>query len=122
MGLLLFLLATALRFLLFPVGMAYGVFRSFYRRQFASGLKKADRHLFELARAIDQHGNVVCGDLLNATLIRKDSAHRFGRIEETISEVIGHNLVGSTLTPAGRTLNAVLNFFDPGHSLKAIQP
>ncbi len=118
MGLLLYILSLLLGLLLFPIGFAYGLFHAVYRQHAA--LRSADRKLLELAKAVDKYGNVICAELFNATLVTKQSKHPFGRIEQTISMVIGYNLLAGTLTPTGHFLNNVLNRIDPNHTLDAI--
>lgn len=73
-----------------------------------------------LATSVDKFGNVVCAELFNATLITKESSYKFGKIEQTISMVIGYNLQAETLSKTGKILNSVLDFFDKNHSIKAI--
>jgi 8-oxo-dGTP diphosphatase len=121
MGLLLYLLSLVLSAVLLPVGFVYGVFAAFWRHRWRTGVKTADAKFLELAKSIDKYGNVACAELLNAALIKKDSPHRFGRIEETISKVVGLNLLSGHLTYTGRALNRLLNRIDPGHTLDAVR-
>jgi 8-oxo-dGTP diphosphatase len=119
MGLILFILATALAALLLPAGILFGLFAALYRHRLRSGLRRADRKFLALAIALDQYGGVVCAELLNATLIRKESPCRFGDISATISRTVGLNRSHGYLTRTGRALNRLLNFIDPGHTAEA---
>jgi 8-oxo-dGTP diphosphatase len=119
MGLLLFVLATLLACLLLPAGLLFGLFVALYRHRLRSGLRRADRKLLALAIALDQYGGVVCAELLNATLIKKESPYRFGAISDTISRTVGLNRREGYLTRTGRALNRLLNFIDPGHTAEA---
>lgn len=121
LGLLLFVLSQLLGIMLFPVGILCGIVVGFVGHRPETGIRTASDKFWLLAVSFDKYGNVVCAELFNATLITKKSVHRFGMLEETISAVIGYNLQAGTLSKAGKTLNWMLNFIDPGHTLKAIQ-
>ena len=79
------------------------------------------KYLYNIARGIDQLGNVVCGQLFNLTLIYLSSIHKFGNEDETISGVIGKNKRKNTLTVIGRLLDALLDAIDKNHSIDAIE-
>jgi hypothetical protein len=121
MGLLVYLGAVFLRIFLFPVGFVIGFIESFRNHHLDTGLKNTDRKLLFLAISIDTHGNVICGDLFNLTLIKKKAPVKFGQWGQTISAVLGHNEASGTLTKMGRILCHILNWFDKGHTVKAVQ-
>lgn len=120
MGLILFILAMVLGVVLLPLGIVYGLFRCFYKHKLKTGLKRSNEKLIVLAKAIDKYGNVVCAELLNDTLITKESRHHFGKIEQTISMVIGLNLLDGTLSLMGKKLNHILDLFDEDHAIESI--
>lgn len=120
MGILLFVLSNLLGCILLPFGILYGLFKSFYQRHFNTGMQRADKKLYTMAASLDKYANVVCAEIFNDIFITSTSEHPFGKIEQTISAVLGHNLQAGTLTRAGRMLNDILDFIDPGHTLKAI--
>lgn len=78
------------------------------------------KQLYNIARGIDQLGNVVCGRLFNLTLIKK-TGYKFGNEDETISSVIGKNKKTNTLTIAGYLLDLLLDKIDKNHSIDAIE-
>lgn len=123
MGFLLFIVAFVLRLILFPVGFLFGLFTCWYRTNIWVGFRNVDAKFLVLAKSIDKHGNVVCGDLFNWTLIhRKDpKAHLFGNISETVSMVVGYNIKAGTLTKTGHWLNRQFNRLDEDHALEAIE-
>jgi hypothetical protein len=121
MGILLFILSVVISVILLPIGILYGLIYSFVDQHFDIGLKKADDKFLALAKAIDKYGNVACAELFNHTLIKKESVHKFGDIKETISAVIGHNLLAGTLTRTGKALNWILDEIDKNHSVDAIE-
>jgi ADP-ribose pyrophosphatase YjhB (NUDIX family) len=57
--------------------------------------------------------------LLNFLWIRP-GGYAFGNRDETISSALGRNKRNGTLTGFGRTMDAVLDFIDPNHSLNSI--
>lgn len=120
MGAVWFIVAWILGIIFFPFCILWSIIEGFVGHRPITGLKKADRKLLFLAIAFDKYGNVVCGEMLNRYFITAHSTHLFGNIEETISEVIGYNLLNGTLSPLGHALNSFLNIFEENHSLVAI--
>jgi hypothetical protein len=119
MGVILFLVAQIVIVVLFPVGFIAGVVKSFYNHHFNTGLRNLDAKFLTLAKSIDKYGNVVCAELFDWALITKEAKVKFGRIEQTISAVIGHNEKAGTLTKTGKILVKVLNWIDPNHTQDA---
>jgi hypothetical protein len=74
----------------------------------------------DLAIAQDQYGNGLCQYVFNIILLKKNPAHKFGNIDETISSVIGKNKVAGTLTWLGEVVDIILDALDPDHSIKSI--
>lgn len=120
-GLILFALAVYIGKYLVPVGVAYGLVLAFWKHRFKTGLKGANRKFFTLATALDIYGNVACSELLNNLMIQQDSPHKFGQYGQTISAVIGLNLLNNSLTWYGHLLCDILDLFEEDHSFKAAQ-
>ena len=59
------------------------------------------------AKDIDKFGNRHFRYLLNNTLIKKNG-HQFGNISETISQVLGYNILSNTLTITGKIVVFIL--------------
>lgn len=108
-----------LRYLLIPAILATA-FIAFFNRSLGSGLTNVSDYLRSVAVSTDQTGNVICSDLFNLVLIKKEG-HRFGNPDETISSVLGKNQVLKTLTKVGRVLNSLLSLIEKDHSLKSIE-
>jgi hypothetical protein len=122
MGLLLYILSLVLTLILFPIGFLFAIVKAVYKRKvFSEGIRTIDDKLFSLAKAVDIYGNVACCELFNVLFIQRGSKRRFGNYGETISSVIGKNKLCDTLTRTGKLLDAILEFFDKGHSINAIQ-
>jgi hypothetical protein len=58
--------------------------------------------------------------LNDALLIQNQNTYLFGNKMETISSVIGKNLVTHTLSPTGLLLNNFLHWIDKDHSFNSI--
>lgn len=104
------IVAVILSIILFPIGFIISMF-----------YPNRKKHLYNIARGIDQLGNIVCGQLFNLTLIHSNSVYRFGNEDETISSVIGKNKRTNTLTSLGRLLDSLLEIIDKNHSIDAIE-
>jgi len=116
-SLLLFCIAFVLFFTTAPLGFLYAVIR----QTFVKSVNSLSVYFLELALALDNAGNVLMQHVLNdALLIRNQKTYLFGNKMETISSVIGKNLVTHTLSPTGILLNSFLHWIDKDHSLNSI--
>lgn len=115
-GLILFIVARVLTYLIYPIGFTYSVVLTLLK----SGYKSLDDYLFSCALAEDQRANTYLAKLFNDVLI-KVGGHRFGNPDETISSVLGKNQLTGTLSIFGRALNWVLNKIEQDHSIKSIE-
>jgi hypothetical protein len=114
---LLFCIAFVLFFTTAPIGFLYAVIR----QTFVKSVNSLSVYFLELALALDNAGNVLMQHVLNdALLIRNEKTYLFGNKMETISSVIGKNLVTHTLSPVGILLNRLLHWIDKDHSLNSI--
>jgi len=111
-GLILWLTAIVLKICLSVVLWPYGIVQSIRRFEFSLWYT-------QLAIGQDQYGNVLGQYLFNDVLITKDSQHKFGNTDETISSVLGKNKAANTLTKLGTGVAAILNFIDKDHVEKA---
>ena len=121
MGFILFVISILLRIPIVFLGIVYGLFKSFYKNHIGNGFKNANLKFLVIATSIDKYGNVVCMELFNDVLIKQESKYKFGKINQTISAIIGYNLKYNTLTKFGLFINKILNFFEKGHCLKAME-
>jgi hypothetical protein len=116
-SLLLFCIAFVLFIITAPIGFFYAVIR----QSLAKRVHSLSVYFLELALALDNAGNVLMQHVLNdALLIKNQSTYLFGNKMETISSVIGKNLVTHTLSSTGRLLNTFLHWIDKDHSLNSI--
>jgi len=116
-SLLLFCIAFVLFFTTAPIGFLYAVLR----QSLVKRVHSLSVYFLELALALDNAGNVLMQHVLNdALLIKTPITYLFGNKMETISSVIGKNLVTHTLSPVGILLNNFLHWIDKDHSLNSI--
>jgi len=93
---LLFCIAMILFFITAPFGFLYAVIR----QTLAKSVNSLSLYFLELALALDNAGNVLMQHVLNdALLIKNENTYLFGNKMETISSVIGKNLLSHTLAP-----------------------
>ena len=126
-SLVLFLIAGALSVVLLPLGIIWTVgeilVRIFSSEQKKSAFAKSiwflTATLHSLALGLDQIGNAVCRDMFNRLLIEEDW-YKFGKIQETISSVLGKNQMLDTLSLWGWILVSILELFEEEHCIKSI--
>lgn len=116
---LVFITVKLLKYLLIPA-IIITLIISFFKRKVGNGVQNISQYLRTVAVAIDQLGNVVCKDLFDVTLIKKQG-YRFGNPDETISGVLGKNQKLNTLTFTGKVLNSILSLIEKDHSIKSIE-
>lgn len=126
-SLVLFLIASVLSVALLPLGIIWTV-GEIIVRIFSSSQKKSafaksiwflTATLHSLALWLDQIGNAVCRDLFNRLLIEKDW-YKFGKVQETISSVLGKNQETWTLTCLGSAVVGILDWLDKDHCRESI--
>jgi 8-oxo-dGTP diphosphatase len=114
-SLLLFCIAFVLFFTTAPIGFLYAV----VRQSLVKRVHSLSVYFLELA--LDNAGNVLMQHVLNdLLLIKNEKTYLFGNKMETISSVIGKNLVTHTLSSTGILLNQLLHWIDKDHSLNSI--
>ena len=126
-NLLLLLVALALALVLLPLGILWTIGEIWFRF-FVPGTNSASKKwlwylggLFRsVAIGIDQIGNSVCRDLFNRCLITS-AGYKFGKVQETISSVLGKNQETWTLTCLWAIIVKLLDALDKDHCKDSIQ-
>ena len=126
-SLVLFWVAGVLSVVLLPLGILWTVgeilVRIFSSSEKKSALAKSiwflTATLHSLALWLDQIGNAVCRDMFNRILIEQDG-YKFGKVQETISSVLGKNQLLDKLSLTGRALVVLLELFEEEHCIKSI--
>ena len=126
-SLVLFWVAGILSVILLPLGIIWTVgeilVRIFSSSQKKSAFSKSlwflTATLHSLALWLDQIGNAVCRDMFNRLLIEEDG-YKFGKVQETISSVLGKNQETWTLTLVGRAVVGILDWLDKDHCRESI--
>lgn len=72
--------------------------------------------VYDIFRDLSFMASIMAASLLDNTLT-KPGGYPFG--SQTISAVVGANMVGGTLSPLGKKLQELLDYIDPDHCLKA---
>lgn len=80
---------------------------------------KAKGYFFTASYNFDVYGNVELKTLFNATLITS-LGYEFGRVGETISSVLGKNMLMGTLSIVGQILAYTLDWLDDNHCINSI--
>jgi|31_taG_2_1085359.scaffolds.fasta_scaffold07375_3 hypothetical protein len=106
-GLILFIIAVFLLYLLAPIGLFYAMFKP-----------SRGRYLYRVAFSIDQTGNAICGKLFNDLFIHEDG-FKFGHPDHSISAVLGVNEYNGSLTSFGWLICAILDKIDADHCIKS---
>lgn len=130
MGFILLIIAIIIAAVTFPFGILwtalYYLFtvievgeRYTIKFKFWGGLRKLNDVAKAIAYAIDVLGNVVLQVPLNYLFITKESSHKFGSPDESISAVLGFNKRKGTLTKGGQFMDRFLHLLDPYHVEKA---
>lgn len=114
-GLLLFLVSIVLLSLTVVFGLVYGFIYTFIKK----GSQGVGEYALKMAISIDQLGNVSMQHLLNKLWL-KENAYRFGNRDETISSALGRNKNLNLLNGFGRSVDRMLDYLDPKHSLNSI--
>lgn len=119
-GILLFIVALLLAFIIMPLGFVYGIVKNILTFRGKTLILVINKAFYMIAYAIDQLGNVVCQFLFNDLMIKKDG-YKFGDPDKTISYVLGINKQDGTLSGFGGLIVALLHLIDPNHVEKAVQ-
>ena len=106
---LLVIVACVLFIIFAPIGWFVALF-----------FKGRKDYFWRVALSIDQTGNVVCGNLFDLTLRKKDG-YAFGEVDRTISYALGRNKIMNTLTKTGKALDKLLDIIDKEHTLNAVK-
>ncbi len=120
MGLIVFIIAVLLGFVLIPIGFFWSVIKTFYNTGFKSGIKEINGFFWDCAVSIDQTANVLCQKFFNDTLI-ENVGYQFGNPDETISGVLGKNKLKGTLTKTGKVLDWILEKLERNHTISSIE-
>jgi len=126
-SLALLLVALTLALVLLPLGLLWTLGEIWFRFFFPSWNSASKKGLWYLwgifrsvAIGIDQIGNSVCRDLFNRCLINSEW-YKFGKVQETISSVLGKNQETWTLTCLWAIIVKLLDTLDKDHCKDSIQ-
>jgi hypothetical protein len=121
MGIVLFLVAVVIKWVLFPFAVLYNVVNVVWNYPLKMWYKCLERDAYRAAYSIDQQGNTMYHRMLNDFFIKRTSADKFGNPDETISSVLGKNKLTDSLTGMGILLANILDALDKNHVTKSIE-
>ena len=111
-GVILFIIATILFWILSPLFIIYALFK-------ASNLSVYFRNV---ALSIDQLGNTMGAPMMNNLLMKKNCTYaKFGNPDQTISYVLGINYKLNSLNKLGLLIVKILDKIDNQHVEKAVK-
>lgn len=127
-SILLSLVAIVLGVILIPAWIIWTIVNIIKRtvdsKDKKTALEKSVGYLSSIVRSlavgVDQIGNSLCRDMLNHLLIEEDG-YKFGKVNETISSVLGKNERDWTLSVIGTIIAEILDQIDKDHCKKSIQ-
>ena len=119
-GLKLLIIAKFLELIARPFQFFYHLYLQINLFFSDTHLKQIDNRFLALAILEDKYCCNADAELLNALFLTKNSVHKFGNIKETISSVLGKNLLAGTLTKRGYEICAILNDIQKDHVIISI--
>ncbi len=120
MNFLLLLVSAILSLVFGCLGFVYSALILPFRDSLRTLNKRLGSYFLQIALSIDQMGNVIMQHLFNDIMITKQG-YKFGKVDETISSVLGKNQIRGTLKGVGKWLNWLLNKLDNNHSVNSIE-
>lgn len=115
MGIILYIISEMLMFIIKPIVWAYSVYRLGIL-----AFKVYDNKFLLKAIANDKLSNSQDYIILNKLFLTKESKHKFGNPNETVSSVLGKNFLAKTLTEQGYEICALLDDMQPNHVINSI--
>jgi len=107
---ILFLFASIAAIGVYPTSFCYRIIK----------WKGFIKYLRKLSLSLDISGNIIAGELLNDNFITEKSKHKFGVVQETISDNLGENERDETLSVFGKRFTNLLGVIDFNHAQKSI--
>lgn len=119
-SLLLFLTAIIIYLVVLPCAIFHMILKLTFTKQYVKIIESFTYIFKSHAIGIDQIGNSAFHIFFNDVFIKDKTIHPFGKIDETISSVIGKNKIINNLRLEGKILDFIISIFDKNHSIKSI--
>lgn len=120
MGAILYVISKLLRYLVMPFVFINNLYKEIKSIFSADGFEELNDSFLAKAILTDKLCNQEDAGLLTALFITEKSVHPFGNPLETISSVLGKNLLAGTLSEAGKAMCNILNEMQANHCINAI--
>jgi len=116
----LFILAKIIYIVTLPIAIIHSIIKFIISKEYIKILFFFTNFFKSHALGINQISNRAFNVFFNDIMIKDDSIHSFGDIDETLSSVLGKNKLKNNLTIFGRILDFILNIFDKNHTIESI--
>jgi hypothetical protein len=116
----LFILAIIIYIVILPIAIIHSIIKFIISKEYIKILFFFTNFFKSHALGINQTSNRAFSVFFNDIMIKDDSIHSFGDIDETLSSVLGKNKLKNNLTIFGRILDFILNIFDKNHTIESI--
>ena len=119
-SILLNVVAIILYLIVMPCAIVYMIIKLILKKQYIEIISAFTTVFKTHAIGIDQIGNGAFNIFFNDIFIKDKTILPFGRVDETISIVIGKNKLINNLSIFGKTFDFILNLIDKNHTIKSI--
>jgi hypothetical protein len=116
----LFILAKIIYIVILPIAIIHSIIKFIISKEYIKILFFFTNFFKSHALGINQTSNRAFNVFFNDIMIKDDSIHSFGDIDETLSSVLGKNKLKNNLTIFGSILDFILNIFDENHTIDSI--
>jgi hypothetical protein len=116
----LFILAIIIYIVILPIAIIHSIIKFIISKEYIKILFFFTNFFKSHALGINQTSNRAFNVFFNDIMIKDDSIHSFGDIDETLSSVLGKNKLKNNLTIFGSILDFILNIFDENHTIESI--
>jgi 8-oxo-dGTP diphosphatase len=116
----LFILAIIIYIIILPCSIIHSIIKFIISKEYIKILLFFANFFKSHALGINQTSNRAFNVFFNDIMIKDDSIHSFGDIDETLSSVLGKNKLKNNLTIFGSILDFILTIFDENHTIKSI--
>jgi hypothetical protein len=116
----LFIVAIIIYIVILPIAIIHSIIKFIISKEYIKILLFLSNLFKSHALGINQTSNRAFSVLFNDALVKDDTIHSFGDIDETLSSVLGKNKLKNNLTLFGKIIDFILTIFDDNHTIESI--
>jgi hypothetical protein len=116
----LFIVAIIIYIVILPIAIIQSIIKFIISKEYIKILLFFTNLFKSHALGINQTSNRAFNVLFNDALVKDDTIHSFGDIDETLSSVLGKNKLKNNLTLFGKIIDFILTIFDDNHTIESI--